>query len=208
MTLGLLLAADVVLAAAYLRYRRETDRLLSGMTEQERERTSVILDNERHRVSVELELIRLRARGDRELHLAVQVDSGRMLLERDGVTLREMQVRLGPVLVAPGLVDSAVSLLPRGDRTIERILTVRDAWEIPESYFRERGLTVPDNRAVRGALGRTAAVLNDGTVLYAPPDTGLLADSAYVLPGSLRLSASDLRALASNLVRGMSVYFY
>jgi len=45
-------------------------------------------------------------------------------------------------------------------------------------------------------------------VIYALPDSGILADSAYVLPGAVRLSRRDLRAIAPIITPGLSVYFY
>jgi hypothetical protein len=53
-----------------------------------------------------------------------------------------------------------------------------------------------------------AIVLNGGSVIYSLPTVGPLNDSAYVLPGSIRVSAEDLRAVTPNLQRGTVVYFY
>lgn len=208
LTLGLVVAADVVLAATIARYRDETTRLRLAMSEGERERADLILATERHRVMVEIELLRLRARGDRDLHLAVEVDSGRMILEREGVLLRDMRVRITPQQVKGIPGGGEMEVLPRGARTVERILTARDVWEIPASVYARRGVPTPPERAHPGVVGRTAALLGDGMVIYAAPDTGLLADSAAALPGSIRVTKADLRALAPNLVRGMAVYFY
>jgi hypothetical protein len=61
---------------------------------------------------------------------------------------------------------------------------------------------------VRGALGPHAILLTDGTVIYSIPDSGPLADSVYVLPGSVLAPAADMRALAANVRRGMGVYLY
>ena len=61
---------------------------------------------------------------------------------------------------------------------------------------------------VKGALGDIAFVLSGGTVIYSPPSAGPLNDSTYVLPGSIRASAEDLRAIAPNLKPGTPVYFY
>jgi hypothetical protein len=205
----LALVADVVLASRYFRYREETNRLRAGMTKAQRERTDAVVSAERHRMRVELELIRRQARGDRQLHLAVNVDSGRMVLERDGIVLREMPVRLGPERLPGGpRGDSTVTVEPLGQRTIERVLSEGDSWDVPRSVFADRGIPVPDNRRIRGALGDDAIVLSEGTVVYAVPESGPLADSAYVLPGSVQVSAPDLKALAANIRPGMSVYFY
>jgi hypothetical protein len=57
-------------------------------------------------------------------------------------------------------------------------------------------------------LGDDAIVLTDGTVVYAVPESGPLADSSFVLPGSIQVSAEDLKALSASIRPGMSIYFY
>lgn len=204
----LALAADLIFVARYMRYQEETARLRSGMTKAQRDRADAVVAAEKHRLRVEFELIRRQSRGDRQLHLAVNVDSGRMVLERDGVVLRDMQVRVGQERFRGATGDSAILVSALGQRTVERVLGPGDSWEIPKSVFEERGQPVPDNRRVRGALGEDALVLNEGTVVYAVPESGPLADSAYVLPGSVLVDAADLKALAASIRPGMSVYFY
>ena len=204
----LALVANTILGARYLRYRQETSRLRAGMTKAQLERTDAVVAAERHRLRVELELIRRQARGDRQLHLAVNVDSGHMILERDGVVMREMPVRLGPERFRGAQGDSALSVQVLGERTVDRVLSASDSWEVPEMVFRDRGIAPPENRRVQGALGERAIVLNGGTVIYSVPESGPLADTAYVLPGSVRTSAEDLKALAASIRPGMSVYFY
>jgi hypothetical protein len=204
----LALTADVVLGARYLRYRTETARLREGMTKAQRERADAVVAAERHRLRVEFELIRRQARGDRILHLAINVDSGRMILERDGVVMRDVPVRIGPNRIAPVTGDSAISVPVLGQRTVERLLTDRDSWLVPASVYHERGLPEPDDRRVRGALGPHAILLTDGTVIYSIPDSGPLADSVYVLPGSVLAPAADMWALAAIVRRGLGVYLY
>jgi hypothetical protein len=204
----LALAADVILAAQYVRYQNETDRLRKGMSKAQRDRADAVVAAERHRMRVAFALIRQQARGDKVLHLSVNVDSNHMVLERDGVKLREMDVRIGPERITPPTGDSAISVSMLGKRTVRQILGPRDKWAVPASVFRDRGIEAPKDRAIAGALGEHAILLNDGTVIYAVPDKGPLADSAYVLPGSLQLQAADLEAISENLRRGMSVYFY
>jgi hypothetical protein len=51
-------------------------------------------------------------------------------------------------------------------------------------------------------------VLSEGTVIYAVPESGPLADSTYVLPGSVVMDPADLKALSASIRPGMSVYFY
>jgi len=91
---------------------------------------------------------------------------------------------------------------------VQAVLGARDVWEVPDWVYRERKLPVPEDRHVAGALGPVAVVLDGGTVLYSMPAAGPLADSAYVLPGSVRVRAEDLEAIMPNVQRGTAVYFY
>ena len=200
--------ANTILAARFFRYREETERLRAGMTKAQRERTDAVVTAERHRLRVEWELIRRQARGDKQLHLAVNVDSGRMILERDGIVMREMQVRLGPERFRGATGDTSIAVQPLGQRTVQRVLKEGDSWDVPRTVFNDRGLPVPESRRVKGALGDHAIVLTEGTVVYAVPESGPLADSAYVLPGSIQLDPADLKALSASIRPGMSVYFY
>ncbi len=202
------LITDIAVVERTIRYRGESDRLRTGLTAQQRERMDLVLAGERHRLLVEVELLRRRARGDRRLHLAVNVDSGLLLLERGGVTLRSMKVAVGAERFTSGVGDSAIVVLPLGQRTLSRILGPRDEWEVPESVYRDRALPVPDERRLAGVLGQRAFVLNDGTVLYAAPDTGFLSDTLHAVQGSVRLDAADLRAITASLRPGMTVYLY
>lgn len=204
----LAVVANAILVSRFLRYKNETNRLRAGMTEAQRERADAVVAAERHRLRVEFELIRRQARGDRQLHLSVNVDSGHMILERDGVIMREMPVRLGPERFRGPQGDSAIQVQALGQRTVERVLSERDAWEVPVTVFSDRGIPAPDNRRIRGALGDNAILLNDGSVVYAVPESGPLADTAYVLPGSIQVAAADLKALAASIRPGMAVYFY
>jgi hypothetical protein len=81
-------------------------------------------------------------------------------------------------------------------------------WEVPGWVFADRGLPLPDDRKIAGALGAGAIELSGGAVIYGHPTTGPLADSSYVMPGSIRARTQDLRAIAPNLTPGMSVYLY
>jgi hypothetical protein len=204
----LALTANVILVTRYVRYKEETGRLRAGMTTAQRERADAVVAAERHRLRVEFELVRRQARGDRQLHLSVNVDSGRMVLERDGVVLRDMSVRIGPERLPGARGDSSILVSALGLRTVERVLSQQDSWALPSTVFVERGLPVPDDLRVRGALGDDAIVLDEGTVVYAVPESGPLADTAYVLPGSVQLAAADLKALSASIRPGMAVYFY
>ena len=199
---------DVLLAARYLRDRAETERLRNGMTDAERQRADMVADAEENKANVMQELVRRRAAADRALHLSVSVDSGTMLLERDGALLREMRVQVGEERAMAQGGDTVRVLKPRGPLSVERVLGPRDAWEVPAWVFSDRGAPGPEDRMLPGALGRNALVLSGGTVIYALPDSGVLADSGYVLPGAVRVSRSDLRAIAPIITPGLTVYFY
>lgn len=203
-----LLVADAWLLHRRRAYRAESARLRANMTEIERKRTDLALASDERRLAVTLELLRRQAMADERLHLTVAVDSARLTLERDGVVLRAARVRVGEERVVGTPPDTVRLSPPRGQRTVERVLGAEDAWEVPAWVYAERGLMVPAERALPGALGEHAVILSGGVVLYAVPAAGPLADSAYTLPGSVRLPAGDLRAIAPNLAPGTSVYFY
>jgi hypothetical protein len=203
-----MLAIDGWLVYQRVRYQREIARLRAGMTDQELRKANMVVAAEQNRMRVTLELMRRQANLDNELHLSVAVDSGVMYLEREGALLREMPIDVGPekrVGVAPDTLKIAA---PRGARKVERVLGAKDKWEVPKWVFTDRGLPVPEDRALAGALGPGAIVLSGGAVIYAHPSAGPLSDSSYVLPGGIRARAQDLRAIAPNLTPGMSVYLY
>lgn len=119
--LVLLVALNVWLGFRRAAYSDEIDRLRASMTEAEREKSDLVIESERDKLRVALELARRQARWAPELNLAVEVDSGRMFLARDGALLREMKVVISPGLI-PG-EDTAIPSLPRGER---RIIEVTD----------------------------------------------------------------------------------
>jgi hypothetical protein len=203
-----LIALNAWLMTQRARYEEEIARLRAGMSDVERRRADMVVETEQNRLRVMFELIRRQAAGDKELHLSVAVDSGVMHLERDGVVLREMPVSVAAdqrVGVPP---DTVRMTAPRGARTIERVLGAKDKWEVPAWVYQLRGLEVPADRHIAGALGAGAIVLSGGAVIYGTPSIGPLGDSTFVLPGAVRVAASDLRAVAPNLSPGMTVYFY
>jgi hypothetical protein len=199
---------DVFALSRQRRYLEETARLREAMTVLERERADRIVSQEHNKLRLALALLRRQAKLEKTLHLSVSVDSSAMYLERDGALLREMPVVVGTekrVGVAPDTVRLAP---PLGVRRVSRVLTETDIWEMPTWLYTDRGLPVPANRAVAGALGPAAVLLDGGALIYALPDSGPLADSAYVLPGAVRVRAEDLRAVIPNLAPGMRIYFY
>ena len=203
-----MIAIDGWLLYQRIRYEREIARLRAGMTDQERRKADMVVAAEQNRMRVALELMRRQANIDKDLHLSVAVDSGVMYLEREGALLREMPIDVGAekrVGVAP---DTLKIVAPRGARTVERVLGAKDRWEVPRWVYVDRGLPVPEERMVAGALGAGAIILSGGAVIYGHPATGPLSDSTYVLPGAIRARTQDLRAIAPNLTPGMSVYLY
>lgn len=209
----LLIVAALVAGIAFVGGRRrayaaEIDRLRAAMTDVERRRAEGIVARERDKIQVALALLRRQARVEAALHLSVSVDSQRMYLEREGALLRDMPVLIGAerrVGIAPDTVRLAA---PRGVRTVARVLSGQDAWEVPAWVYHDRGAPVDSTRSIVGALGPVAVLLDGGTILYSTPDVGPLADSSYVMPGAVRARPDDLRAILPNLTPGMRVYFY
>lgn len=205
--LVLLLVLDAWLAGRRLRYRHESRRLRASMTVLERARADELIAQEESKTRLAIALLRHQARLEPQLHLAITIDSATMYLEREGAVLREMPLHIGSerrVGVAPDTVRLAI---PRGARTIAQVFTETDHWEVAEWVYVDRGLSVPQDRLVRGALG-VALVLEGGAIIYSQPDTGPLADSSYVLPGAVRARTDDLRAILPNLKPGLRAYFY
>ncbi len=202
------LGVDLGIGWKWWTVHRDLAALRATMTDVEKQRADLALRSDAQRLNLLLEKVRQQAMADSSLHLSIAVDSGTMYLERDAVSLRDMHVELGPGRRVGEGADTVHLAVPRGERTIERILGPKDAWEIPAWVFRERGQPVPADRRLVGALGAAALVLSGGTVVYSLPTTGPLADTAYVLPGSVRATTVDLKAIAPNLVVGQTVYFY
>ena len=202
------LAIDAFVLYKRTAYAREIDRLRSGMSQLEREKTDLALEDEEKRVQVMLALIRRQARLDKRIHLAVSLDSARMYLGREGAVLREIEIEIGPERLVGVAPDTVMLAHPRGERSVQRVLSAGDGWDVPHWVFHDRGLEAPADRTLEGALGPSAIVLNGGMVIYSMPSVGPLNDSSYVLPGSIRISAEDLAAVVPNLSAGTAVYFY
>ena len=203
--LGLL---DAFVASRRRTYQAEIARLRQAMTLLERQRADQIVSQERSKLRLALALLKRQAKLEKALHLSVSVDSAAMYLERDGALLREMPVEVGPekrIGIAPDTVRLAP---PLGVRRVARVLGETDVWQAPAWVYVDRGFPVPADRNVMGGLGPAAVLLDGGAVIYALPASGPLSDSAYVLPGAVRVRAQDLRAVIPNLAPGMRIYFY
>jgi hypothetical protein len=203
-----LLAIDGWVIYKRAAYESEIARLRAGMSDFERRRSDAVTNTNEKRLAMMMELLRRQAKIDKDIHLAVDVDSGKMYLERDGALLREMSVEVAPGKRVGTGKDTVHMATPRGTRTVERLLGAQDPWEVPSWVYADRGVPQPGQGSLAGALGPVAIVLNGGTVIYSLPTVGPLNDSSYVLPGSIRVSAEDLRAVSPNLQHGTIVYFY
>jgi hypothetical protein len=206
--LGGLLALDGLLLVKRSAYRAETTRLRVDMPGFERQRADAIIAAEADRSDLMLQLIRRQSVGDQALHLAVSSESSFVALDRGGVRLRTMPAELGPERRVGIPPDTLWVAAPRGLRRLERRLTDVDTLALPAWVWQDRGLPVPAERGGAGWGGANAIVTSGGTLLYARPTSGPLADSTYVMPGAVRLSAADLAAIRENLTAGLRVYFY
>lgn len=116
--LGIMLALDGYLIWKRRAYTEEVARLRANMTEQERARTDAIVAAEDNKTRIALELARRQAKIEKELHLSVAVDSGKIYLEREGALLREMAASFGPeAKVGP---DSIPVVIPRGQFAVAK----------------------------------------------------------------------------------------
>src|SRR4029078_11949866 len=97
-----------------------------------------------------------------------------------------MPLDVGPAKRVGTAPDTLKIAAPRGARTVERVLGAKDRWEVPRWVYLDRGLPVPDDRMIVGALGAGAIVLSGGAVIYGHRASGPLSDSSYVLPGAIR----------------------
>ncbi len=201
------LAADVWLGMRYLRYRRETTELRASMSAVERNRADAILAQNENRLKVMVELFKRQAKVDEALHLSVSLDSSVMYLERDGALLREMPITVGPERRVGVGADTMHIAAPRGKRSVERLLDGDAVADLPAWIYADRGIPAGETR-LKGALGPSAILLAGGTIIYSMPSIGPLNDSAYVMPGAIRVRASDLKAIAPNIGPGVAVYFY
>lgn len=121
-----LVAGDMWLFYRRDAYAQEITRLRSGMTDAERKKSDIAIQQEQDKVRLAIELARRQAHFDPRLHLSIAVDSGVMYLERDGALLRVMRVALAPAKV-PGFKtkegDTTATTLPRGQRTVQQVIT-------------------------------------------------------------------------------------
>ncbi len=116
-----ILAIDGFLMVKRRAYEGEVARLRANMTETERAKTDAIVEAEQNKSRIALELARRQAKIEKNLHLSVSVDSGKIYLEREGAVLREMAAVFGPDAKVSNGADSIPIVVPRGERTVARI---------------------------------------------------------------------------------------
>ena len=202
------MTVDGVVWTRRARYGQETARLRASMTTLERKRADAVVAANEQRSALALQLVRAQTAGDGELHLAVSSESSFVALERDGVRLRFMHAEFGPSRRVGVPPDTMRVVAPLGLRTVERIVETADDFELPAWVWLDQRQVVPDTKHGSGWAGPMAIITSGGTVLYAVPDTGPLSDSAYVMPGAVRLSATDLVAMRGVVRPGIRVYFF
>ena len=156
-----------------------------------------------------MELLRRQAKIDKEIHLAVAVDSAKMYLERDGALLREMSVEVAPEKKRGCWAATPCTSRHRAGRGRSSASSgPTDAWEVPLVGLhgsRSHAAGPSDRRSVLWGRLRSSST---GARSLLASYVGPLNDSAYVLPGSIRVGVEDLRAVTPNLQRGTVVYFY
>lgn len=201
-----LIALDAFLIYKRFAYINEVERLRGSMSAAERERTDILIAGEKDKLRMAVELARRQAQLAKRIHLSIPVDSGRIYLEREGAILREMPAEVGPERTVGMAPDTIHMATPRGERTIVEVLT-GGSWNVPAWVYADRNIP-GSGGPMRGALGPIALLLDGGIVIYSMPSSGPLADSSYVLPGSVRASEADLKAIVENLSPGTKVFFY
>lgn len=209
MALGLagLIALDAWLLYKRWRYTREIAQIRGGLSEVERERADAIIAANADRTKLQIALVRRDAQLEDDLNLAVSLEKSRLYLQREGAQLREIPVRFGPEKSIGGGPGDVKLAAPRGRFTVARVLDGSYRWRAPGWLMADRGQPAAAREFV-GGLGPIAILLNGGTVIYSDPATGPLKDPAYVMPGAVRASTTDLEAIAEVLEVGMPVYFY
>jgi len=209
MALGLaaLVAVDAWVLYKRWRYSRQITTTRESMSEVERRQADSILAAAEDRTRLQVALVRRDAQVEDDLNLAVSLEKGKLYLQREGAQLREITARIGADKKIGGGEGGVQVAAPRGRFTIVEVVGGDHRWRAPEWLLADRGL--PNTpRDFAGGLGPVAIVLSGGAVIYSDPASGPLKDPGYVMPGAVRVSASDLEAIREVLEVGMPVYFY
>lgn len=209
MALGLafLVVLDGWLVYKRWRYTRQITEIRDSLSEVDQRRADAIIAANADRTRLQVALVRRDSQLEDDLNLAVSVDKSRLYLQREGAQLREIAVRIGPEKSIGGGPGDVKLAAPRGRFTVAKVVDSSYRWRAPAWLMADRGLPA-GSRDFEGGLGPIAILLNGGTVIYSDPAAGPLRDPGYVMPGAVRASASDLKAMAEVLEVGMPVYFY
>ena len=202
-----LIALDGWLVYKRLQYTRQIAAIRDSLSEVDKQRADAIIASGANRTRLQVALVRRDAQLEDDLNLAVSIDKSRLYLQREGAQLREIPVRLGPEKSIGNGEGDVKLAAPRGRFTIARVVDSSYRWRAPQWLMTDRGVAA-GAREFEGGLGPIAILLNGGAVIYSDPDHGPLKDPDYVMPGAVRASPSDLKAMAEVLEVGMPVYFY
>lgn len=206
--LVVLLCVDLLLYERRVNYDKEIEALRGNMSEVQKRRADALSGTHQQQQRLVLDLVRRQAKWGKALHLSVDVDSAKMYLMQEGAVLRTFPVEFGVARSISTSRDSVSTGVLRGADSVVKVLGPTDPWAVPRWVYGDRRLSPPPDSMVPGALGPVGIVLGNGTVIYARPAVGPLRDPSYILPGAIRASEEDLRAVAPNLAPGTPVYLY
>lgn len=127
---------------------------------------------------------------------------------RIAIELAKRQAKFDKRLHLNVSVDSARMYLTR-EGALLREMPVQFGPERPASPTDTAPpAAIPRGERTIADLGDTKIVLDGGTQILSSSTTQLASDSTAIPPGSLRISAEDMKAIMPNLSAGMKVYFY
>lgn len=197
-----LLLADLALIYKRNLYSREHAELPATITRAQTLHAEALAKTEQNLEARRILLARREALLVKETHLTLDSSKGIMYLQRDRAILREMPVRLGPALTRKP------SAPLRESRRVLQVVDDNYRYQVPEAAFLHRGEPVPAEKAIAGALGPLAVLLEGGAVIYSRPKQGQLGDETYLLPRGILVARTDLEGIKETLHPGMRVYLY
>ncbi len=180
----------------------------SLMTKAEQLRLETISKTKANRMALNMEITRRMAKENTQLHLTVDTTKHLMFLASEGAQLRAMNIKTGKDTLIGSPPDRVRMVLPAGKRLVTNVVDDTYVWTAPAWVYAQRKQRVPTENALKGGLGSLAIFLDSGTVIYSRPEVGPLNDDNYVLPGSIQISSTDVKAIRKAVQAGMVVYFY
>ena len=207
-TVAALLLTSIALLIFLGLYKGELMAVQSRLTLSEQRRVFALSSTQNNKLSLAIELTKRLAQIDSSVHLTIDTQKQIMVLARHNATLREMSVQIGASATIDTKSDQFRISIPLGQRHIVKVVDADYPWVIPDWLIKKQGLQLASGNVLSGALGSCAVILNGGTVIYTRPSIGPLNDATYVLPGSIRMTTQDARAIRKELRPGMDVYFY